>query len=321
MGKQSGSLSVRELWQRRAGTRVYVGKSRLSLQMGERSGTGHSLGRRVQMKGDRKMNELIRINENGKTTARELYEFLELNPSHFTRWFKINITDNQFAAEGTDYKVFATNGENPQGGRPGMDAELTIDLAKKLCMASNSERGEQARNYFIEVEKRLKAVSAGVAPRPIERKRRRSYMIKTAVNDIGATAKALTQVFGVRPEMALSVAYSTVTKNYEMDLSPLRSLVPAAKHNIGRLIPTDLGIRLGGIRAEEVNNALEALGLQIGTRDHKKRKKWGLTEKGKEFGECIPVTSGRNGHNDYQIQWSEKVLPLLEAAIKEEASK
>lgn len=247
--------------------------------------------------------------------------FLELNPSNYAKWCKSNIIDNPFAFENADWILLVPEEEYSGRGQKAVDYELTLDFAKKLCMVSKSERGEQARNYFIEVKKRLKAVSAGVVPRPIERKRRRSYMIKTAVNDIGATAKALTQIFGVMPEMALSVAYSTVTKNYEMDLSPLRSLVPAAKHNIGRLIPTDLGIRLGGIRAEEVNNALEALGLQIGTRDHKKRKKWGLTEKGKEFGECIPVTSGRNGHNDYQIQWSEKVLPLLEAAIKEEASK
>lgn len=262
------------------------------------------------------MNELIRINENGKTTARELYEFLQFRAGDFARWFKTNITHNQFASEGTDYKVFRTDAENPQGGRPGMDAELTIDFAKKLCMASNSERGEQARNYFIEVEKRLKAVSAGVAPRPIERKRRRSYMIKTAVNDIGATAKALTQIFGVMPEMALSVAYSTVTKNYEMDLTPLQSLVPAAKHNTGRLIPTEIGKRLGGIRAQVVNEMLEALGLQVGVRKQDNRKKWELTEKGKEYGEYIPTTNGKNNHNEYQIQWSEKVLPLLEAAMK-----
>lgn len=64
------------------------------------------------------MNELIRINENGKTTARELYEFLQFRAGDFARWFKTNITHNQFASEGTDYKVFRTDAETPQGGRP-----------------------------------------------------------------------------------------------------------------------------------------------------------------------------------------------------------
>lgn len=109
------------------------------------------------------MNDLIRISDDGKVTARELYEFLQLDSTHFIRWFKNNIIDNQFAAEGTDYKVFAINGENPKGGRPGQDADLSIDFAKKLCMVSKSERGEQARNYFIEVEKRFKKVENGLS--------------------------------------------------------------------------------------------------------------------------------------------------------------
>lgn len=263
------------------------------------------------------MQELIRINENGKATARELYEFLQLRAGDFARWCKTNITENRFALENVDWVRLRIHAETPTGGKVEReDFELTIDFAKKLCMASHSERGEQARNYFVEVEKRWKALSV-TTPRQIKKPRRRSYMIKTAVNDIGATAKALTQVFGVRQEMALSVAYSTVTKNYEMDLSPLRSLVPAATHNIGRHIPTELGIRMGGVRAEEVNKKLEELGLQTGERDHNNRKKWILTDEGKEYGEYIPTTNNKNGHNDYQIQWSEKVLPMLEAAMKE----
>ena len=102
------------------------------------------------------MNELIKVDEKGKTTARELYEFLELRLGDFSRWCKSNIDDNQFAEENKDYEVFRINEENPQGGRPGKDYLLSIDFAKKLCMISKSKRGEQARDYFIEVEKRFK---------------------------------------------------------------------------------------------------------------------------------------------------------------------
>ncbi len=104
------------------------------------------------------MNELIKINENGKTTARELYEFLELDLTHFSKWCKSNILENQFAEECKDYEVLALQGENPLGGRPSQNYSLSIDFAKKLCMVSKSKRGEQARNYFIEVEKRFKKV-------------------------------------------------------------------------------------------------------------------------------------------------------------------
>ena len=35
------------------------------------------------------------VDENGMTTARKLYEFLNLNPAHYSRWCKKNITDKE----------------------------------------------------------------------------------------------------------------------------------------------------------------------------------------------------------------------------------
>ena len=96
------------------------------------------------------MNELIKINPDGKTTARELYKFLDLNPSQFSRWVKSHIIDNEFAEAGTDYRGFDINVE----GNIVQDFELSISFAKKLCMLSKSDRGNQAREYFLEVERR-----------------------------------------------------------------------------------------------------------------------------------------------------------------------
>lgn len=92
------------------------------------------------------------IDENGMTTAKKLYEFLELNPSNYSKWYKTNIIDNQFADEGTDYEVFVPNDENPQGGRPTQDFKLTARFAKKLSMTQKNQRGEDARDYFTKVE-------------------------------------------------------------------------------------------------------------------------------------------------------------------------
>lgn len=98
------------------------------------------------------MNDLIKIDESGKTTARELYEFLELHSSQFARWAKTNIEDNEFYSEGVDWWGF----DIMSSGNQTKDYTLTIDFAKHLCMLSRSERGKQARNYFVEVEKRYK---------------------------------------------------------------------------------------------------------------------------------------------------------------------
>ena len=102
----------------------------------------------------KKPNELIAVNEKGEYTARKLYEFLELRAGDFARWCKSNIVENAFALENTDFVRLRIDAETPTGGKiEKVDYRLSVDFAKKLCMTSKTERGEQARNYFIEVEK------------------------------------------------------------------------------------------------------------------------------------------------------------------------
>lgn len=49
---------------------------------------------------------VLEIDEEGRTTARKLYNFLELAKGQFSRWAKTNILENSFAIEGEDYKGF-----------------------------------------------------------------------------------------------------------------------------------------------------------------------------------------------------------------------
>lgn len=85
--------------------------------------------------------------------AKQLYQALGLHPAKWSEWSKNNIVNNPFALEGTDYGVY--NPElNTQGGRPTTDYLLSIDFAKKLSMQVRTEKGEQARNYFLECERK-----------------------------------------------------------------------------------------------------------------------------------------------------------------------
>ena len=54
------------------------------------------------------------IDEQGRTTARKLYAFLELNQSQYARWCRNNITDNNFAEKGVDYEVRDINVERKE---------------------------------------------------------------------------------------------------------------------------------------------------------------------------------------------------------------
>lgn len=96
------------------------------------------------------------VDAQGMTTAKRLYEFLELDPSHYAKWFRKNILENTFAEENKDYWVFAPKCENLQGGRPTQDARLTASFAKKLSMTQKNRKGEAARNYFVGIENSAK---------------------------------------------------------------------------------------------------------------------------------------------------------------------
>lgn len=99
----------------------------------------------------------LRVDNEGMTTAKKLYEFLELHPAHYSRWCKKNILENTFAEENVDFWAFTSNGE--WGGQASTDYKLTATFAKKLSMMTKSPKGEQARQYFIGTETALKKVA------------------------------------------------------------------------------------------------------------------------------------------------------------------
>lgn len=108
------------------------------------------------------MNELIAIgkSEIGQgsvqtVNARDLHLFLQ-SRQDFSDWIKKRIKQYGFA-EDVDFVLFHNSMENPNGGRPAIDYHLTIDMAKELSMVERNEKGKQARQYFIECERKALA--------------------------------------------------------------------------------------------------------------------------------------------------------------------
>lgn len=97
------------------------------------------------------MNELIKIevteNQEPAIRGRELHEFLEV-ATPYDKWFP-RMVEYGFT-EGTDFSTFLSEST---GGRPAVNHLLKIDMAKELAMIQRTEKGKQARQYFIQIEK------------------------------------------------------------------------------------------------------------------------------------------------------------------------
>lgn len=111
------------------------------------------------------MNELIKtITRDDGTIAvsgRELHDFLEVD-TPYTQWFD-RMIDYGFT-ENTDFKGLSQKSEKPIGGRPRIDHVMTLDMAKEVAMIQRTDRGKQARQYFIEIDKQAHHDMTGLSP-------------------------------------------------------------------------------------------------------------------------------------------------------------
>jgi len=96
------------------------------------------------------MNELITFNAETQTvSARDLHEKLNIS-TRFNDWFS-RMCEYGFS-EGTDfYSKMSKTSE--AGGRPSTDYDISIDMAKEICMIQRTPEGKQVRQYLISIEK------------------------------------------------------------------------------------------------------------------------------------------------------------------------
>ena len=95
----------------------------------------------------------IEVNESLEpvVSGRELHKQLEVQ-SNYTTWFK-RMCEYGFSENG-DYVAVFQNWKTAQGNETQqIDHLIKLDMAKEICMIQRTERGKQARQYFIQVEK------------------------------------------------------------------------------------------------------------------------------------------------------------------------
>ena len=93
--------------------------------------------------------------ETQTANARDIHAALEVKKD-FSDWIKQQIKRGMFEKD-VDYVVVPLKGEH--NGHNRIDYFFTIDSGKHIAMMSGTVRGKQVRQYFIEVEKRARAIA------------------------------------------------------------------------------------------------------------------------------------------------------------------
>lgn len=110
------------------------------------------------------MKDLIQIHydnaDRPTVSGRELHEALEVK-TDYPHWFE-RMTEYGFS-EGKDYQTFLSDRSDGKAGKPKTDHQLTIPMAKELCMLQRTDKGKQMRQYFIAVEEQWNSPDAIMA--------------------------------------------------------------------------------------------------------------------------------------------------------------
>lgn len=152
------------------------------------------------------MNNLIPINydnpERPTVSGRELHEFLQVG-ADYRHWFP-RMVEYGFT-EGEDFNPVKIDRVQNEGGRKVTrtvdDHQLTIPMAKELCMIQRNERGKQARQYFLAVEAQWNSPEAVM---------RRAVLIATKQNKqlVNANRQLTARVTELEPKDVFADAVS-----------------------------------------------------------------------------------------------------------------
>jgi anti-repressor protein len=127
------------------------------------------------------MKELIKITKDEQgisvVSGRDLHEFLGIN-TEYKKWFN-RMTEYGFT-ENADFVRVTQKCHTPGGIQNITDHAMILDMAKEISMIQRTNKGKQARQYFIEVEKEFRKQCQ--LPQTPEEKLELTMQVTTRIN-------------------------------------------------------------------------------------------------------------------------------------------
>lgn len=233
-------------------------------------------------------------NDRPTVSGRALHEALEVN-SNYTTWFK-RMCEYGFT-DGADFMTCFPNLEskNQHGGQNKVDHQLTIDMAKELCMLQRTEKGKQCRLYFLEVEKRWNSPEAIIA--------RALQLADRQLADATRQNRQLAEIVAVQNQQIAELQPKGTYYDLVLNCKDLMSISAIAKDY--------------GWSAKRLNSYLHEKGVQ-----YRQGKIWLLYQKYAERGYTSTKTSSTPGsdgkiHAHVHTYWTQKgrlfIYDLLKA--------
>lgn len=168
--------------------------------------------------------------ERPTVSGRELHEFLGVG-THYKQWFD-RMTEYGFT-DGEDYVTVTKNVYRADGTEmPQLqnDHQLTIPMAKELCMIQRNERGKQARQYFLQIEQLWNSPEAimqramAIANRNLEELKRKVFCLSQENDKLEETVAVQNQqIIEMKPKVSYydiclqtkdAIAISVIAKDY-----------------------------------------------------------------------------------------------------------
>lgn len=241
------------------------------------------------------MNELLNINydsERPTVLGRDLHKALGVKTA-YKDWFP-RMCEYGFS-EGKDYCSFLSNRSDGLPGRGLTNHQLTIDMAKQLCMIQRTEIGRKFREYFIEIEEAWNSPDAVMAR---------------------ALRFANKQLDQIKQRNAVLEEQNAIQNQQIAELQPKASYYDLVL-NCKDLVSVTTIAKDYGWSARKMNTYLHELGVQ-----YKQGSVWILYQKYAEMGYTSTKTHshpGKDGdvHATVHTYWTQKGRLFIYSLLKE----